>query len=59
VHIELDRADAISHAIDLASDGDVVLIAGKGHEDYQVIGDEVIDFDDRLVAAQKLTGVPR
>lgn len=59
VHIEVDRADAIGHAIELAADGDVVLIAGKGHEDYQVIGDEVIDFDDRLVAAQKMVGVQR
>lgn len=55
-HVEIDRATAIGHAIDHAADGDVVLIAGKGHEDYQVIGDDVIDFDDRLVAAAKLTG---
>lgn len=56
-HVEVDRADAIRHAIRLASAGDVVLIAGKGHEDYQVIGDVVIDFDDRLIAAQALTEV--
>ena len=55
--IQPDRARAIAHAIGLARPGDVVLIAGKGHEDYQVIGDEVIDFDDRLVAAQALTEV--
>lgn len=57
VHIEIDRADAIRHAISQAGPGDVVLIAGKGHEDYQVIGDQVIDFDDRLVAARALTEV--
>lgn len=55
--VELDRADAIASAIRQASAGDVVLIAGKGHEDYQVIGDQVIDFDDRLVAARVLTEV--
>ncbi|MCJ8006175.1 UDP-N-acetylmuramoyl-L-alanyl-D-glutamate--2,6-diaminopimelate ligase [Lederbergia wuyishanensis] len=45
-----DRKLAINTAIQSASDGDVVLIAGKGHETYQIIGDEVFDFDDRLVA---------
>jgi len=55
--IQPDRARAIAHAIGLARPGDVVLIAGKGHEDYQVIGDEVIDFDDRSVAARALTEV--
>lgn len=56
-HIEIDRANAITHAISQAEPGDVVLIAGKGHEDYQLIGGEVIDFDDRLVAARALTEV--
>ncbi len=56
-HVQLDRAEAIGHAIGRARPGDVVLIAGKGHEDYQVIGDDVIDFDDRLVAARALTEV--
>ena len=34
--------------------GDVLLIAGKGHEDYQIIGKDRMDFDDRLVARQML-----
>ena len=41
-----DRADAIREAIETAQDGDVVLIAGKGHEDYQVIGDQTLSFSD-------------
>ncbi len=56
-HIEVDRADAIGRAIRQAQPGDVVLIAGKGHEDYQIIGDQVIDFDDRLIAVKALTEV--
>ncbi len=58
-HIEPDRAEAIAYAVRTAARGDVVLIAGKGHEDYQIIGDEVIDFDDRLVAAAVLSEVIR
>lgn len=49
-----DRAAAIGRAVELASPGDCVLIAGKGHEDYQIIGDEVLSFDDRAVAAEAL-----
>lgn len=44
--IELDRGAAIAHAIDCAEPGDIVLIAGKGHEEYQQIGDEKIPFND-------------
>ena len=40
VRIEHDRARAIRHALRCRGDGDVVLIAGKGHEDYQIYGDE-------------------
>ncbi len=43
---EPDRRSAIAEAISIARAGDVVLIAGKGHENYQVIGDERIHFDD-------------
>lgn len=46
-----DRAEAIIDAIDDASYGDVVLIAGKGHESYQIIGNKKYHFDDREVAA--------
>lgn len=45
-----NRRDAIQYAISEAETGDVILIAGKGHEDYQIIGDEVINFDDRVEA---------
>ena len=49
-----DRRDAIARALELAQAGDSVLIAGKGHEDYQIVGDEVRHFDDRTVAAEEL-----
>jgi UDP-N-acetylmuramoyl-L-alanyl-D-glutamate--2,6-diaminopimelate ligase len=42
-----NRREAIAHAIDAAAPTDVVVIAGKGHETYQVIGDRVVHFDDR------------
>lgn len=44
--IVLDRAEAIRQSIEMANPGDVVLIAGKGHENYQIIGDEKRHFDD-------------
>lgn len=49
-----DRREAIARAVELARPGDAVLVAGKGHEDYQIIGDQVLPFDDRLVAAEEL-----
>jgi len=45
-----DRREAIYYAVELAAENDIVLIAGKGHEDYQILGDETIHFDDREVA---------
>lgn len=48
--IEADRARAIRLAIEVARTGDVVLIAGKGHETYQIVGTERRDFDDRKQA---------
>jgi len=51
---EADRRLAIEEAIALARPGDVVVIAGKGHETYQIVGDQVIDFDDRAVARELL-----
>jgi len=50
LYIERDRAAAISYAITNAKRGDVVVIAGKGHEDYQLIGDERLTFSDVDVA---------
>ncbi len=49
-----DRREAIFHGINLAREGDVVLIAGKGHETYQVIGEQRIHFDDREVAREAM-----
>jgi len=49
-----DRAEAIKNAVDTARAGDIVLIAGKGHETYQQFADRTIDFDDRRVAAKAL-----
>ncbi|NMO94781.1 UDP-N-acetylmuramoyl-L-alanyl-D-glutamate--2,6-diaminopimelate ligase [Paenibacillus lemnae] len=51
-----DRREAIKKAIEMASPGDVVLIAGKGHETYQLIGGKVLDFDDRIVAKEAIRG---
>lgn len=53
----IDRREAIRAAITMASADDCVLIAGKGHEDYQIIGDQVLPFDDCLVAAEILAEV--
>tara|TARA_Y100000589_G_scaffold60220_1_gene51074 strand:- start:292 stop:603 length:312 start_codon:yes stop_codon:yes gene_type:complete len=54
VLIEVDRARAIDAAIDDARSGDVLVIAGKGHEDYQIIGTERTEFDDRRIASAAL-----
>ena len=53
-YVEADRRAAIRIALASARRGDVVLIAGKGHEDYQIIGTEKIHFDDREVAREEL-----
>jgi UDP-N-acetylmuramoyl-L-alanyl-D-glutamate--2,6-diaminopimelate ligase len=55
VEIIPDRATAIAHAISIAKSGDGVLIAGKGHEDYQILGTEKIHFDDREQARMALS----
>ena len=57
--VEPDRRTAIALAFEAAADGDVVLIAGKGHETTQTIGDRVLPFDDRAVARQLLEGQMR
>lgn len=54
LEIEPDRRAAIHLAVSEADAGDLVLIAGKGHETYQIIGDHTIDFDDRAVALEAL-----
>ena len=50
----VDRREAIVKAVELARPGDLVMIAGKGHEKYQVIGDAVLPFDDVMVAREAL-----
>ncbi len=54
VDVIADRKQAIEHAISLADEDDVVLLAGKGHETSQIVGDTYFDFDDRLVAGECL-----
>jgi len=52
--VEVDRRTAIAKALAQADAGDAVLIAGKGHEDYQIFADRTIHFDDREVAREEL-----
>ena len=54
--IEPDRAAAIARALKEAREGDIVILAGKGHETYQVLKDRTIPFDDRVVAREVLKG---
>ena len=57
VQVELDRRAAIERAVEQAGPGDVVVIAGKGHEPGQEIGGEILPFDDREVARDALRKV--
>jgi UDP-N-acetylmuramoyl-L-alanyl-D-glutamate--2,6-diaminopimelate ligase len=57
--VKPDRREAIGYALAAAGRGDVVVIAGKGHEDYQVFADRVEHFDDREVAREILSGERR
>jgi UDP-N-acetylmuramoyl-L-alanyl-D-glutamate--2,6-diaminopimelate ligase len=54
-YVEPDRRAAIRLALNLARRGDLVLIAGKGHEDYQILGTKRIHFDDREIAREEAT----
>lgn len=47
-----DRREAISHAIETARSGDIILLAGKGHEEGQIIGDKILPFNDVQVARE-------
>lgn len=53
--IELDRTRAITNTIAQATERDLILIAGKGHEDYQIIGNQKLPFSDLSVAEQAIT----
>jgi len=59
IHVEPDRRKAIELALSLsvATPGSLVLIAGKGHETYQLVGDDVLDFDDRAVARELIVAL--
>jgi UDP-N-acetylmuramoyl-L-alanyl-D-glutamate--2,6-diaminopimelate ligase len=54
--VEPDRRAAIAYALKEARAGDIVILAGKGHETYQVLKDKTIEFDDRAVAREVLKG---
>ncbi|MBN1689247.1 MAG: UDP-N-acetylmuramoyl-L-alanyl-D-glutamate--2,6-diaminopimelate ligase [Candidatus Omnitrophica bacterium] len=54
IHEILDRREAIDRLLSFAEPGDVCFILGKGHEDYQILGEAKIPFDDRLVAQECL-----
>jgi UDP-N-acetylmuramoyl-L-alanyl-D-glutamate--2,6-diaminopimelate ligase len=53
-HVVADRREAIAKALEMAGPGDAVVIAGKGHETYQVLRDRTVPFDDRQVARDVL-----
>jgi len=53
--IVADRRDAIALAVSVADDSDIVLVAGKGHEDYQIVGTRRLPFDDRVVVREVLS----
>lgn len=55
--VEPDRYKAIQRALTMAEPGDLVMIAGKGHEDYQLVGNQVLHFDDREVAREILEAI--
>lgn len=56
VEVVLDRRDAVTRAIQIAQPGDAVIIAGKGHEDYQIIGRVKESMDDRELAMTAIRG---
>ena len=53
--VVVNRKEAIEQALDMAQTDDIVLIAGKGHETYQICGDQKIDFNERKIIQECLT----
>ena len=51
-----DRREAIRTASMIAGENDIILVAGKGHETYQIVGENILDFDDREVVKKLLKG---
>ena len=54
-HIQTNRYKAIEEALSEAKDDDLILIAGKGHEKYQIVKDTIVPFDDREVVKKILS----
>jgi UDP-N-acetylmuramoyl-L-alanyl-D-glutamate--2,6-diaminopimelate ligase len=54
--VVVDRKEAIHRAIQMANPEDIILIAGKGHETYQIVSNQTIDFDDRIIAQAACSG---
>ena len=54
IEVVLDRAEGIERALRESSPRDLIVIAGKGHENYQILGDKVVEFDDLLCAQELL-----
>jgi len=52
--VEPDRSRAIDMAVQISRHGDIILIAGKGHETYQIIGNQTVPFDDRIIVREAL-----
>ena len=56
-HVRIEgRREAIAHALGEARDGDVVLLAGKGHETYQIVGESKLPFDEKLIVKELVSG---
>ncbi|MBE6653701.1 MAG: UDP-N-acetylmuramoyl-L-alanyl-D-glutamate--2,6-diaminopimelate ligase [Ruminococcaceae bacterium] len=53
-----DRAEAIRYAVEIAEAGDIILLAGKGHEDYQLVGTKRIPFSEGEILREALEGIP-
>ena len=52
--VVMGRAQAVTNAVMQAQEGDIVVVAGKGHEDYQIIGSQRLDYSDRVTVARLL-----